>query len=84
MKGFALHDLLDMDLLSFNELLESANRIDMAEKADRAYALLMAHQAEGKQVMKWIKSHYLSGVVDKDEEAATSEAAFKARFGGGF
>lgn len=81
MKGFDVDDMLDMDVLSFNDLLESAARLDAIDKADNVYGMLMASQGEGKQVLKWVKQTYLQPTGQQESEANTDE--FVKRFGGG-
>lgn len=82
MKGFDLDDVLDIDVLSFNELTESVQRLDNIESADRVYGHLMAAQCEAKAVVKWIKERYLRETGTSEPKPVTT-GAFMSKFAGG-
>jgi hypothetical protein len=84
MKGFDMDKMIDMDILSLNELLASVSRLDGIEKADRTYAALMAAQGEGGAVLDWIQKTYLQGVEPaKPEEKSSDLNKFLNDFKGG-
>lgn len=82
MKGFNTNEIIDMDILSFNDLLESVTRLDNLEKADNAYAMLMTSQGEGKAVIKFIKENYLQDAKGH-EPAPVKLDEFTRMFSGG-
>ena len=80
--GFELPYVLDLDLLSFDSLVASFNRVIMTEKIEGAWTSMIAAQASSKDMKKWTKRWEQAisapGKVDK-----TDETKFLSKFGGG-
>lgn len=86
--GWSLEAILDFDIETFNEILESVLRVEYHEKIERAWTMMVAAQGDHKSMKQWVGqwSKITRGGesgVEQDNQANNLDAFLKA-FGGGF
>jgi hypothetical protein len=79
--GFPLDYVMDLDLPSFDSLVQSMNRLTASDKTEQAWTSMIAAQASGKEMKKWAKrwEAAASSTAQPDNDAA----ALRRRVGGG-
>ena len=86
--GWSLDTVLDFDVETFNELLESVLRNQYHEKIESAWTAMVAAQGDHKGMKKWVDQW--AKVLRGGEKSAGQEAQgdnldeFLNLFGGGF
>lgn len=78
--------LLDLDVISFNALLDAATRLDAGRWRQLAWSMRAAQHAEGKAFEKMMKESW-GHADDDDGEEKQSGRGIKdliRQFGGGF
>ena len=78
--------ILDFDIETFNELLQSVLRVDYHEKTENAWTMMIAAQADSKAMKKWVGqwSKILRGGGAEQEKQKGNLDDFLNLFGGGF
>lgn len=87
--GWSLDDILDFDIETFNELLESVLRNEYHQKTEKAWTDMIAAQSSTKTMSKWVGqwAKALRGgqeSSDKDQQAAGNLDDFLKLVGSGF
>jgi len=85
---WSLEAILDFDIETFNEMLESVLRVEYHEKIERAWTMMVAAQGDQKSMQKWVGqwSKITRGGaqgVAQDKQSNNLDA-FLSAFGGGF
>lgn len=86
--GWTLDDILDFDLETFNELLESVLRNEYHQKTEAAWTAMIAAQSTSKEMKKWVGQW--SKILRGGSEASAQDKQvgdldeFLKLFGGGF
>lgn len=87
--GWSLDDVLDFDIETFNELLESVLRNEYHQKTESAWTAMVAAQGDHKGMKKWVSQwgKILRGGVgssDQDKQEDNNLGAFLDLMGSGF
>jgi len=84
--GWSLDHVLDFDIETFNELLESVLRNEYHEKTERAWTALVAANGDSKKMKEWVGqwAKILRGKASDQEQQAGNLDEFLQLFGSGF
>lgn len=64
--GLSLHELLDLDLVSFDALAESVLKITYREKFEAAWTAMVSAQGDKKAMEEWVKPwKLLAGITQR-------------------
>jgi hypothetical protein len=83
--GLDYHFVVDLDIYSFNSVIEAHFRKHAKDRMEYAQTTQIATQGTGKDLTKWIKKRFmpLLGTKSKVKEARNDQASFLKDFGKG-
>lgn len=84
--GWSLETILDFDIETFNELLESVLRNEYHQKTEAAWTMMVAAQGSQKSMKQWVGqwSKILRGGASQKDQQAGNLDDFLKLFGSGF